>query len=138
VGKDNYKNVEIEVESTISRRMAWITFPLHARLVKKSREFVNRIKYTDAEILRIAQNRIHLHAYQSNGLFAKIVCWWQGLSGHKVYEDSFRVTGHELKVLLSVARLEDDDTIQVTHEYDVEARYYKELVHLAVARSENG
>lgn len=43
------------------------------------------------------------------------------MSGHKIHEGSFRVTGHELKVFLSVARLEDDD-IHVTHDKETASK----------------
>lgn len=131
MSKDNYRNVETEVERNLIHDMLGST-PLTINL---SRKYANRIKFTDAEILRIAQNRTRFWAAQSASLGAKLSVWWERLSGQKVRQEPFRVTGHELKVLLSVAQLEDDDTIQSVHEYKVDPRYYKVLVDLAVSRS---
>jgi hypothetical protein len=138
MSEDSYRNVESEVEHNLVSKVILFASPSVAKLVNDSRQFANRLKYSDEEILSIAQNRMRFHQAHKNDLSKKLSAFFHRIIGKEVSSASFRVTGEELRVLASIAGLKVDEDIEATHEYEVNPDYYGVLVDLAVKVNKSG
>ena len=130
----DYRNIEEEIVSLINRRNYSVTSPLVFDFIKRTRQYANRIKYSEKNTLIIAQNRIRFHDAEPSWFFKKLSLWWVRTTGRKIKEKPFVVTGSELATLISIAQLEEDKQIQMTDEYEVAPDFYKVLVGLALKR----
>lgn len=136
MAKESYRNIDSEIRSNLIREDR-LAIPPKGKWADDVRKYANQLKYSDDQIIHIAQNRVRFHVAQKNSLFARFSSWWHQAFGRVVPEESFRVTGHELRVLFAMAELDDDPSIQDIHEYEVEPRYYEILVDLAASKSGN-
>lgn len=133
MAKESYRNIDSEIRRNLIREDR-LPIPPRGKWVDDARKYANQLKYSDDQIIRVAQNRVRFHTAEKNTLLARFSVWLHQAFGRTAPAESFRVAGHELRVLLVTAELGDDPRIQGAHEYEVEPHYYEKLVDLAASR----
>ncbi|MBS8233287.1 MULTISPECIES: hypothetical protein [Marinobacter] len=133
VAKESYRNIDSEIRRNLIREDR-LSIPPRGKWADDARRYANQLKYSDDQIIRVAQNRVRFHAAEKNSLFARFSVWLHQAFGRTAPAESFRVAGHELRVLLAIAELDGDPRIQDAHEYEVEPHYYEKLVDLAASK----
>lgn len=126
----NYRNVEADAVHHILYRTP---HKRHSIFINQARKYVNRLRFTEEEVLTVAENRLRFAATPPS-MLEKALKEFQRVLG-TLRPDVVEASGQELQLLMALAGEKEDGSIVPNQPYEVAYAYYKQLYLQATERS---